>query len=147
MEAQAANGIVLTFGMNTKKSVAVEQNNMNTDMMMKEASCWSLRTKEMAAPATHISTTLYTLMPTYLESFSAGMLTCRVSQARKAPKTYVYIYKKHKKNRAIHFYIQQVFFYAQWRRRLHAVYVYSGIKTNLKIITTTRRLRTISDPL
>lgn len=79
--------VSLTFGMNTKKSVAVEQNNINTDMMMKDASCWSLRTKEIAAPATHMSTTLYTLMPTYLESFNAGMLTCRVSQARKAPKT------------------------------------------------------------
>ena len=30
-------------------------------------------------------TTLYTLMPMYLESLRAGMETCRVSQARKMP--------------------------------------------------------------
>lgn len=48
---------------------------MNTDMMMKEASCLSDRTKLMAAPMTHMITTLYTDMPTYLESFRAGMET------------------------------------------------------------------------
>lgn len=65
--------------------MVVEQKMMNTEMMMKAASCWSRSTKEMAAPMLHMMTTLYTLMPTYLESFSAGMLTWRVSHARKQP--------------------------------------------------------------
>lgn len=76
----------LTLGTNTRQSVPVVQNKMKDEMMMKDASCLSDSTKEMAAPMTHMMTTLYTDMPTYLESLSAGMLTWRVSHARKAPK-------------------------------------------------------------
>lgn len=65
----------LTLGTNTRQSVPVVQNKMKDEMMMKDASCLSDSTKEMAAPMTHMMTTLYTDMPTYLESFSAGMLT------------------------------------------------------------------------
>jgi len=58
---------------------------MNTANIMNMASCLSVSTKLIAAPVTHIITTLYTLIPTYLLSFNAGILTCRVSHARKAP--------------------------------------------------------------
>lgn len=64
----------------------VVQNMMKTEMIMNEASCLSDSTKLIAAPIMHMITTLYTLIPTYLESFRAGMLTWRVSHARKAPK-------------------------------------------------------------
>jgi hypothetical protein len=59
---------------------------MNTEMIINDASCLSDSTKLIAAPIMHIITTLYTLIPTYLESLRAGMLTWRVSHARKAPK-------------------------------------------------------------
>lgn len=78
----------LTLGTNTKHSVVVEQNMMNIDIMTKAASCCSRSTNDRAAPITHMITTLYTLIPIYLESLSAGMLTCRVSHARKQPKAY-----------------------------------------------------------
>lgn len=76
----------LTLGTNTKHSVVVEQNIMKMDIMTKAASCCSRSTNDKAAPITHMITTLYTLIPMYLESLSAGMLTCRVSHARKQPK-------------------------------------------------------------
>ena len=76
----------LTLGTNTKHRVVVEQNMMNIDIMTKAASCCSRSTNDRAAPITHMMTTLYTLIPMYLESLSAGMLTCRVSHARKQPK-------------------------------------------------------------
>ena len=55
---------------------------------MNMASCLSASTKLMAAPVTHMITTLYTLIPTYLLSFNAGILTCLVSHAKKAPNIY-----------------------------------------------------------
>lgn len=79
------NSNKFTLGTKTKHKVAVVQKIMNTEIMMKEASCLSERTKLMAAPMTHIITTLYTDIPTYLESLRAGMETWRVSQARNAP--------------------------------------------------------------
>lgn len=47
-----------TFGTNTKHNVPVVQKIMNTDMMTNDASCLSDKTKLMAAPITHIITTL-----------------------------------------------------------------------------------------
>lgn len=76
----------LTLGTNTKQRVVVEQNMMKMDMMTKAASCCSRSTNDKAAPITHMMTTLYTLIPMYLESFRAGILTCRVSHAKKQPK-------------------------------------------------------------
>lgn len=46
---------------------------------------WSRVRNETAAPIMHIIPTLYTLIPMYLLSFKAGMLTFRVSQAKKQP--------------------------------------------------------------
>lgn len=74
-----------TFGTKTKHRVAVLQNIMNIANIMNMASCLSAKTKLIAAPVTHMITTLYTLIPTYLLSFNAGMLTCLVSHAKKAP--------------------------------------------------------------
>jgi len=74
-----------TLGIKTRQRVAVLQNIMNTANIINMASCLSVSTKLIAAPVTHIITTLYTLIPTYLLSFNAGILTCRVSHARKAP--------------------------------------------------------------
>ena len=54
-------------------------------MIRYEASNWSLIMNEIGTPDTHIITTLYTLIPMYLESFKAGMLTSLVSQAKKHP--------------------------------------------------------------
>ena len=65
------------------------QKMINTEMRMKEASLRSDRTIEMAAPVTHIITTLYTLRPMCFESLRAGMETCLVSQAKKAPNTWI----------------------------------------------------------
>lgn len=56
-------------------------------MRMNEASFRSESTIAMAAPVTHIITTLYTLRPMCFESLRAGIETCRVSQAKKAPNT------------------------------------------------------------
>lgn len=42
---------------------------------------------DIGAPIMHIITTLYTLIPMYFESFNAGILTRRVSHARKHPNT------------------------------------------------------------
>lgn len=74
------------LGTNTRHSVAVVQNIMNTLMSMKAASLRSDSTMAIAAPMMHMMTTLYTDRPICLESLRAGMETCRVSQARKAPK-------------------------------------------------------------
>ena len=52
---------------------------------MKEASCLSFMMKDMGTPLTHMTRTLYTLIPIYLESFKAGILTLLVSQAKKHP--------------------------------------------------------------
>lgn len=46
---------------------------------------WSLVRKETAAPMMHMIPTLYTLIPMYLLSLRAGMLTLRVSHAKKQP--------------------------------------------------------------
>lgn len=74
-----------TFGTKTKHKVAVLQNIINIANIINMASCLSANTKLIAAPVTHMITTLYTLIPTYLLSFNAGMLTCLVSHAKKAP--------------------------------------------------------------
>lgn len=63
----------------------VAQKRIKRDISTNAAFCSSDSTKEIAAPITHMRTTLYTDIPTYLESFNAGMLTCRVSHARNAP--------------------------------------------------------------
>ena len=47
-----------TFGTNTRQSVRVVQNIMNTEMSTKEAFLCSWRTAEMATPSTHMMTTL-----------------------------------------------------------------------------------------
>jgi hypothetical protein len=46
---------------------------------------WSRVRKETAAPMMHMIPTLYTLIPMYLLSLRAGMLTLRVSHAKKQP--------------------------------------------------------------
>ena len=77
---------ILTFGTKTRQRVPVVQKMIKTAMMIKDAFWSSLSTKLMAAPSTHMITTLYTDMPTYLLSFNAGICTFRVSHAKKAPK-------------------------------------------------------------
>lgn len=78
----------LTFGRNTRQSVAVVQKMMKREMIKNEASCLSVSTWESGAPSTHIITLLYTLIPMYFESFRAGIDTFRVSHARKQPNSY-----------------------------------------------------------
>ena len=65
----------ITFGTNTRQSVIVVQKIMKKPMITNDEVGWSLITTETAAPHTHMITTLYTLMPMYLESFSAGIDT------------------------------------------------------------------------
>ena len=57
-----------TFGTNTRHSVPVVQKMMKTEMRTKEALGCSLRTAEMATPRTHMIVTLYTDIPTYLQT-------------------------------------------------------------------------------
>lgn len=76
----------LTFGTNTKHSVAVVQKIMKTEINMNTASRRSASTMAIDAPIMHIINTLYTLKPMCLESLSAGMDTWRVSHAKNAPK-------------------------------------------------------------
>ena len=61
---------------------------MNIAISMNEAFSSSLSTKLTATPNTHIIATLYIDIPTYFESFSAGIFTARVSHAKKAPNNY-----------------------------------------------------------
>lgn len=63
----------------------VLQNIMTKATMQNCTLGWSRVRNETAAPIMHIIPTLYTLIPMYLLSFKAGMLTFRVSQARKHP--------------------------------------------------------------
>ena len=63
----------------------VLQNMMTKATMQNCTLGWSRVRNETAAPIMHIMPTLYTLIPMYLLSFKAGMLTFRVSQARKHP--------------------------------------------------------------
>ena len=65
--------VYVTFGTKTKQSVRVVQKIMNTEMMTKEAVCSSFKTKVTATPRIHMMATLYTDIPTYLESLSAGI--------------------------------------------------------------------------
>ena len=58
-------------------------------MIMNSGLGLSLTTNEIAAPDKHIMTTLYTLIPMYLESFRAEIVTCRVSHAKKHPNTWI----------------------------------------------------------
>jgi hypothetical protein len=53
----------------------VVQKMMKRLMRAKAGLGWSLMTKEMAAPHIHMITVLYTLIPMYLESFRAGIVT------------------------------------------------------------------------
>ena len=46
---------------------------MKMEIIMKEAVCSSLSTKLTATPRTHMMATLYTDIPTYFESFRAGI--------------------------------------------------------------------------
>ena len=78
----------VTFGTKTRQSVRVVQNMMNTEMMTNEAVCSSFSTKVTATPRMHMMATLYTDIPTYLESFRAGICTDLVSHAKKAPNNY-----------------------------------------------------------
>ena len=84
-ECRAILTRIRTLGRKTRPNVMEVQKMMHSPMMVKDAFTWSLMTNDVAAPAIHIITTLYTLIPMYLESFRAGMLTWRVSQARKQP--------------------------------------------------------------
>lgn len=76
----------LTFGIKTKQRVAVVQKIINIDINTKTIPFLSDKTKAIATPMTHMIKTLYTLMPTCLLSFNAGIETFLVSQAKKAPK-------------------------------------------------------------
>ena len=69
------------------KPLPVVQKMINIAIMINEALSSSLRTKLTATPSIHMMATLYTDMPTYLESLRAGICTDRVSQAKKAPKS------------------------------------------------------------
>lgn len=66
----------------------VLQNIMTKATMQNCTLGWSRVRNETAAPIMHIIPTLYTLIPMYLLSFKAGMLTFRVSQARKHPNSW-----------------------------------------------------------
>ena len=78
----------ITFGTNTRHNVPVVQNMMNIAINMNDAFNSSWSTKLTATPNTHMTATLYIAIPTYFESFSAGICTALVSQARNAPKSY-----------------------------------------------------------
>lgn len=78
----------LTFGTNTKQSVIVLQKIMTRATMQNCTFGWSRVRKDTAAPMMHMIPTLYTLIPMYLLSFRAGILTFLVSQARKQPNNY-----------------------------------------------------------
>ena len=86
-ETKHSHAMTRTFGTNTRQSVTVVQKRMKVDSMRKAelGSCSMI--EATATPATQMMTTLYTLSPMYLESFRAGMVTWRVSQARKQPNT------------------------------------------------------------
>lgn len=58
---------------------------INNAMIMNDAFSSSLRTKLTATPRMHMMATLYTDIPTYLESLRAGICTDLVSHAKKAP--------------------------------------------------------------
>lgn len=75
----------LTFGTNTRQRVIVLQKMMTRATMQNCTLGWSRVRKDTAAPMIHMMPTLYTLIPMYLLSFRAGMLTFLVSQARKQP--------------------------------------------------------------
>ena len=72
------------FGIKTKNSVIDVQKKMNKESRMNAAFLFCTM-NAMAAPAEHIISTLYTLIPIYFESFRAGIVTWRVSYAKKQP--------------------------------------------------------------
>ena len=82
---QGVLGDSLTFGPKTRHSVIVVQKIMKRAIMRQASSVRSLMMNEIGTPDTHMITMLYTLIPMYLESFRAGMVTCLVSHARKQP--------------------------------------------------------------
>lgn len=98
MSIWTKNGILgttnLTFGTNTKHSVAVVQKIIKTEININTASRRSDRTNAIAAPMIHMIKTLYTLSPICLESLRAGIDTCRVSQAKNAPNIYKLVLEK-----------------------------------------------------
>lgn len=75
----------LTFGTKTKHSITVVQKTMKKAVIANVAFCACSIISAAGTPTTLKMTTLYTDIPTYRESLSAGMLTCRVSHARKTP--------------------------------------------------------------
>lgn len=75
----------LTFGTKTRQSVMVLQKMITSATMQNWTLGWSLVRKDTAAPMMHMMPTLYTLIPMYLLSLRAGMLTFLVSHARKQP--------------------------------------------------------------
>ena len=77
---------VLTLGTNRIPRVSVVQNMMTAQMSEKLTVGWLLVKNDTGTPTAHSSTTLYTLMPIKRESFSAGIETLRVSNARNRPK-------------------------------------------------------------
>ena len=87
-EGLRPNGLFfyLTFGTNRIPSVNVVQNKMTAQMSKKLTVGWLLVKNDTGTPTAHSNTTLYTLMPIKRESFSAGMETLRVSNARNNPK-------------------------------------------------------------
>lgn len=75
----------LTFGTKTKHSITVVQKTIKKAVIANVAFCACSIISAAGTPTTLKMTTLYTDIPTYRESLSAGMLTCRVSHARKTP--------------------------------------------------------------
>lgn len=73
------------MGTKTRQSVMVLQKMITRATMQNWTLGWSLVRKDTAAPMMHMMPTLYTLIPMYLLSLRAGMLTFLVSQARKQP--------------------------------------------------------------
>lgn len=74
------------MGTNRIPSVNVVQNKITAQMSEKLTVGWLLVKKDTGTPTAHSRTTLYTLMPIRRESFSAGIDTLRVSNARNNPK-------------------------------------------------------------
>jgi len=81
----ALNNAELTLGTKTKQRVMVLQKMITRATMQNWTLGWSLVRKDTAAPMMHMMPTLYTLIPMYLLSLRAGMLTFLVSHARKQP--------------------------------------------------------------
>ena len=86
MEA-CGDRVVRTLGTNTRHRVIVVANRMRVDRSMNE---WSASSITLDTPILTRQTniTTYTLIPMYLLSFNAGIVTLLVSQARKQPNSW-----------------------------------------------------------